>query len=225
MTSYALLETLELAALAYRSVQPDLPPTTLFVIDDQLSGVQCYLRSRDQLLDITFRGTDSLRDALNNLRVWKKTVPYGNQVSPIRVHTGFISAYKSPAVRDRIQSFMTPEVRRVRISGHSLGAALALLCAVDLEYNFPDRAYEVVVFGCPRVGNDAFRRSYNRRVFKTMRVENGNDLVTKVPPVSWGYRHVGIRLHVGALRTAGLFSLKQHETGRYYRELFERYPP
>jgi hypothetical protein len=32
------------------------------------------------------------------------------------------------------------------------------------------------------VGNRAFAKSYNRRVFKTLRVENGNDIVTRVPP-------------------------------------------
>lgn len=84
-----------------------------------------------------------------------------------------------------------------------MAPALAVLCAVDLQYNFPSKDCEVILFGCPRVGNRAFQRSYNQRVFKTLRVENGNDIVTKIPLALWGFRHVGIPIRIGTPRCFG----------------------
>ena len=118
---------------------------------------------------------------------------------------------------------MTDAVRRVRVTGHSRGAALAVLCALDLQYNFPDRCYEAVLFGCPRVGNAAFARSYDRRVFMTMRVEQGADIVCRVPPAVLGYRHVGMRCRVGPRRLLPV-SFLDHLPGRYYMAMFRELP-
>ena len=193
MNGEKIFMALELSAAAYRDVQPIMPECSLSVIDSS-AGVQCFVRRCADTLTITFRGTDSSRDWLTNLRFWKKTVPYGNRLSPIRVHSGFIRAYKATDVRGAILSNIVDDINKIRICGHSYGAALSVLCAVDIEYNFPNRDIEVALFGCPRVGNRAFAESYNRRVFKTIRVENGNDMVTKLPPLVLGYRHVGARL-------------------------------
>lgn len=111
------------------------------------------------------------------------------------------------------------------MAGHSYGAALAVLCALDLEYHYPHRDFEVFLFGCPRVGNRAFRKSYNKRVFKTLRVENGNDIVTKVPPTIWGYRHVGVKVHIGVPRLFGMISFNQHRPQYYAASLFRKFTP
>lgn len=224
LTVSEVAAALRTAALAYHSVQPARPPSTLVLIDD-VSGVQGSIRKLGGRMEVTFRGTDSLKDVKADLTVWKKCIPYGNTASDIRVHSGFLNAYKSPGVRDLIQRHVTPEIDTLYITGHSYGAALAVLCAVDLEYNFPDREFVVVLFGCPRVGNRAFSKSYNRRIFNTLRVENGNDLVTKMPFASWGYRHVGIKTHIGMPRLPGLFSFEQHHAEQYYRHFFREYKP
>ena len=72
------------------------------VIDDDQTGVQCYIRKTEDLLDITFRGSNSAKDWRHNLMFWKKCIPYGNTCSKIRVHTGFLNAYKSKQVRNRL---------------------------------------------------------------------------------------------------------------------------
>lgn len=224
MNKSDVINAMELSALAYRNVQPQLACETLTVIDDAESGVQCYVRRNGGTLSITFRGTNSGQDWKTDFTFWKKTIPYDNTVSKIRVHTGFINAYKSLGVRDRLHSLVTRDVQSIHISGHSYGAALAVLCAVDLEYNHPEKDIEVLLFGCPRVGNSAFRKSYNKRVFKTLRIENGNDIVTKIPFASWGYRHVGIRLHVGPPRIFGLLSGNQHQPQNYHSSIFTQLP-
>ena len=102
-----------------------------------------------------------------------------------------------------------------------MGAALAVLCAVDIQYNFPYADIEVCLFGCPRVGNKAFAKSYNSRVFKTLRVTNGNDIVTKVPPAVFGFRNVGINLHTGKLSLPFAVSFKEHTPQNYYKRLWQ----
>jgi triacylglycerol lipase len=115
---------------------------------------------------------------------------YGTPTNPVKMHSGFVSAYLS--VRDDIHKHVQDHAaQRYRVTGHSLGAALATLCAVDLQYNFGDRiAIEAYSFGSPRVGNPAFVESYNRRVPDSWRVVNGWDAVAGLPAPWQGYRHV-----------------------------------
>ena len=143
----------------------------------------------------------------------------GNTDTKIRVHSGFLKGYKS--VRDTLHGKIPRDSCRIRITGHSLGAALALLCAVDIQYNFKNADIEVFLFGCPRVGNKAFVRSYNKRVFKTLRVTNGNDIVTKLPPVIFGYHHAGINIHTGMLSLPFAFSFEEHRPENYYKSLWQ----
>ena len=135
------------------------------------------------------------------------------------MHTGFLESYKNENVRPNIHKLITNKISNINIMGHSYGAALAVLCAVDLEYNFPDKNYEVFLFGCPRVGNKYFKRSYDRRVFKTFRIVNGNDAITKIPFAFLGYRHVGIKIHVGITSFPLAVSFTQHRTQLYYSSL------
>lgn len=220
-----ILKSLEFSSSAYRDIQPYSAHTCTAMIDNDKSGVQCFLRRRQNTLWITFRGSDSAKDWKTNLTFWKKTIPYDNEESEIRVHTGFINAYKTPGIRDKILESITHDTHYIKISGHSQGAALSVLCAVDIQYNYPDRNIEVVLFGCPRVGNKAFQLSYNKRVDKTIRVENGNDIVTKVPFAFLGYRHVGAKIHIGAQRLPWHFSADDHYPHKYYSTFLDKYMP
>ena len=106
------------------------------------------------------------------------------------------------------------------MTGHSYGAALAILCAVDLEYNYPFKDYEVIVFGCPRVGNKAFKDSYNLRIFKTLRVETRNDFITKLPFKFLGYEHVGSAIKLKNF-VFNPFSNKYHALQEYYSNIWD----
>lgn len=123
LTKYAMMAALDYACIAYQQQPACTQP--LFTIDNRETDVQCYIRrSRDRLI-ITFRGSNSPRDWRTNLMFCKKTVPYDNVSSKIRVHAGFVNAYKAPGVRDALHAFMDDGVCRVWVSGHSQGAALA----------------------------------------------------------------------------------------------------
>ncbi|MEL6135893.1 MAG: lipase family protein [Cyanobacteria bacterium J06626_23] len=114
---------------------------------------------------------------------------YADPSRPVKMHSGFIKAYIS--VREQIhQQVQQSGITQWWITGHSLGGALAYLCGLDLQYNF-DLGVQVYTFGAPKVGNEAFVESYNRRVPNTWRVVHGWDIVSKLPRWWQGdYQHV-----------------------------------
>ncbi len=152
---------------------------------------------------VIFRGS-RLGNWYDNLRIKQHIIPYNHMRvgSRIRVHKGFIEAYKS--VRLSIFNwfefdldYIGVDVAPVIVGGHSLGGALATLCALDLQYEFSTIKVSCVTLGSPRVGNFWFAKSYNKRVPKTVRIVHGNDIVTRLPPAWLFYKHVGKRLHQG----------------------------
>jgi Lipase (class 3) len=57
-------------------------------------------------------------------------------------------------------------------AGHSLGGAMAILCAMDVKARFDFEQLQVYTFGAPRVGNRAFAREYERTVPETWNIIN-----------------------------------------------------
>ncbi len=222
MNYQRLMRLLEYSAASYTDEQPSGRNSQTWFYDNKQSGVTYYIRKKQDTLMVVFRGSDCRLDYLTHIQFWKMTVPYSNFSSAIRMHTGFVHAYKSDGVRNIIMSYVDGDVKKITVTGHSYGAALAVLCAVDLQYNFPDKEYEVALFGGPRVGNRAFADSYNHRVFKTMRVTNGNDIVTKLPFKFLGYADVGVDVHVGFPRIFGIYTFESHRLQNYYKNLFRR---
>lgn len=92
-----------------------------------------------------------------------------------RAHRGFLAAWVAiaDALRDQPPTWAT---------GHSLGAAVALLAACELP------AVGAVGFGCPRVGDRAFATAIGPRV---VRYQVTADVVGHLPLQRQGYRHAG----------------------------------
>ena len=126
---------------------------------------------------VIFRGTDDEKTFMADIKVWSKQLPYPTSTE-VQVHSGFIDAYLD--IRTQIHNHYKQhkDLPKVLITGHSLGGALATLCALDLQYNFiSDKNIELqcITFGSPRVGDKAFVKSYNNRVPNTWRVVNRGD--------------------------------------------------
>ncbi|OEL31752.1 Phospholipase A(1) DAD1, chloroplastic [Dichanthelium oligosanthes] len=118
------------------------------------------------------------------------------------VESGFSRLFTAPGeAHSSLQQQVREEVRRIiheyggkgmpplsiTITGHSLGAALAVLSAYEITTaatRTDDDAPTMVTavsFGGPRVGNAAFRRRLEESGGKVLRIVNSNDIVTKVP--------------------------------------------
>ncbi len=89
---------------------------------------------------------------------------------------------------------LVPANATVTIAGHSLGAALATLCALDMAANVlkskPKLSIPLYTLASPRVGDLNFHNLFNHVVPNAYRVANRMDVVTHVPlpPLYW---HVG----------------------------------
>ncbi|KAL4402212.1 lipid metabolic protein [Malassezia pachydermatis] len=79
---------------------------------------------------------------------------------------------------------------RVTIIGHSLGAAIGLILAVDFDNRLDKGITGSYLFGLPRVGNPAFANYVDARLGKKLHwAVNGRDWVPTVPPRVLGYQH------------------------------------
>lgn len=155
-------------------------------LDNQSSDTQAFVARRDNFLVVCFRGTSSAKDMLTDLKVRKRS--FGDAG---RVHRGFLDASDSSwqAVLDAVNE-AGPDLP-VFVTGHSLGAALALLAAYRLA-DAGKSVEGVYVYGCPRVGNDDYADAYNQKLgTRTFPHVNHKDIVTTVPPRWLGYHHVG----------------------------------
>ncbi len=216
-----IIKMLEYCGMSYSDCQAEGSDGKLIFVNDKKTGIQCFLRVNSSILTIVFRGSDSKKDWQADFKFWEALIPYNHFSHKIKVHTGFISTYKSHSVRGKIREFVNENIKKIYVTGHSYGAALAILCAIDLRCNFPHKDYEVVVFGCPRVGNKAFKNFYNLRLFKTLRVEHRRDIVPKVPFAFLGYRHVGAKIKIGKGELFKPYSMKKHNLQEYYSNIWD----
>ena len=112
-------------------------------------------------------------------------------LGPATVHRGFIGEFDKlwrPCLLEALERVAATATRnrprRMHVTGHSLGGAMATLAGTQWRFD------SVVTFGEPRVGRDL------GRVFQSaghLRYINGDDPVCQVPPSFWpfGYRHHG----------------------------------
>jgi predicted lipase len=137
---------------------------------------------------------DSIRNWVVDF-LFPKTTVWKGQNASIQVHSGFYHSYMNLAdqVRAAVQDLVTlyPDYT-VGVTGHSLGAALATLCVLDIveEGIVPRDNVMVYHFGSPRVGNDGFAQYYHFWIPYTFRLVNDRDIVPALPPQILKFHHV-----------------------------------
>lgn len=158
----------------------------------------------DGVLHIIFRGTRSLKNALEDMDV-RMVRPGLREFSigrpGLKIHQGFHEATMAlwqgglrEAVREymfRVESTDGSASRpylpyRIVISGHSLGAAEAAVCAAFIYEEF--RLHAVgYTFGQPQVGNRAWRAAFEQTFPFWYRMIHSNDIVCRIPRLLWFY--------------------------------------
>ncbi|EFJ16290.1 hypothetical protein SELMODRAFT_445229 [Selaginella moellendorffii] len=118
----------------------------------------------------------------------------------------------SAAVTSLLNEYKAEEMS-ITVTGHSLGASLATVCAYDIaneKLNVNPSTKKVIPVTCfpfasPYVGNEEFKTAAEKiEGLRILRVTNIWDLVPKVPPLLWGYRHVGIELTIDTSKSSYL---------------------
>lgn len=155
---------------------------------------------------ISLRGTSTCLEWLENARAALTSLPDdmeggdngggGDKDGEVAmVEEGFLSLYvsktaKTPSLREMVREEVKKIVQcygneplSLTITGHSLGAALAILSAYDISTTFKENGpmVTVVSFGGPRVGNEIFRRRLEKSGTKILRIVNSDDVITRVP--------------------------------------------
>ena len=157
------------------------------VIENFKNGVEGfvgYLPS-DNSIYIVYMGSETIENWLTNLNADKVHYTTFSDCYHCQVHDGFYSATKSvyPDVLlevTRLRSiYPTAEIKT---TGHSLGAALAHLTALELV----NSGFVVTMtnFGQPRVG-EVHMATYSNTKFSQYRVVHDADIVPHTPGTIW----------------------------------------
>lgn len=151
----------------------------------------------DQVI-VAFRGSSSLRDFITDLEARKEELLWSSDATA-EVHAGFLRAFEAVDVKvvEQVRSALAGlAAPKLYITGHSLGGALAILCALELHRQKIPVA-GVVTFGQPRVGNKTFALIYNEALKDvTFAVVNQGDPVPLLPTLLMGYRDCGTELFI-----------------------------
>lgn len=175
----------------------DAQDTQVLILSKESHKHQSYIA-------IIYAGTDDFRTALTDTDILLK--PFGPVVNGtyplipdpnIKVHAGFNNAVFTNGLYDRVKDVVNNVHQngyKIYTTGHSLGAADAILTAIALNI---EHQYEIqtITFGCPKTGNTYWREFVNSRSSVGIyRVVNGLDLVPRLPGIR--FHHVGHTLQL-----------------------------
>ncbi|CAD6258341.1 unnamed protein product [Miscanthus lutarioriparius] len=211
-TGYRVTSLLHAASTSAPGWLPSSPPCGssyigfVAVCDDEREIER--LGRRDVV--VAFRGTATCGEWVDNFKCGLTRLPIPTiggeeEEEEAMVESGFWRLFTAPGeAHSSLQQQVRDEARRIAheyggsgmpplsitVTGHSLGAALAVLTAHEiattqqqqrLEHGEPAMMVTAVSFGGPRVGNAGFRRRLEQSGGKVLRVVNSDDIVTKVP--------------------------------------------
>ena len=164
------------------------------------SDLNAAIVIHDHVSDVTiiaFRGTSNMPNWAQNFDVAQTSILAG---SSAKVHEGFKKAfldnvYQATASTCRIRDAVDCRTWSMRdfllqyhdqeshllVTGHSLGGAIATVCAYYLHTAEQWPVSAVVTFASPRVGNEQFVREYSRLIPGTWRVTRHLDGVPWLP--------------------------------------------
>jgi len=175
------------------------------VLHNSTTGSQGFVGydSERNWIVAAFRGTNSNLNWEQDFDAFMVdfTLPNTTCGNACRVHQGFFAVYES--LRPQLLSAFEATWRlhadaapAAMVTGHSLGAALSMLAAVDLISQYSTRFhlnFTLYNFGEPRVGNPAFVLWATHTILlpyhRQYRVTHKSDPIPRVPPLEFGYLH------------------------------------
>ena len=182
----------ELSRLAYAA--PELVESIVYEagIDQCLfiarDGAEAYVLGNRFDCMIVCRGTEpnQWNDIKADANAWTVAFEVG------RVHSGFHSEVNElwPLLEQQVKENQRP----MWFAGHSLGGAMAAVCAVRCKISpIPSNPQAIFSYGAPRVGNRAYTSFLKVKHYRWV---NNNDIVARIPPRWLGYRHMGQEIYL-----------------------------
>jgi predicted lipase len=146
---------------------------------------------------VAVRGTEGILEWIRNFDLELVRFPYATAGKTEQGFNGFYATFRTGntvtdyrVITTLSQLVAVGDVTSIKITGHSLGGALATMLAVDLAANSVWVNPIVYTFASPRVGDKVFAGTYDNLVATSWRLSNLNDLVPKLPPELTGFVHV-----------------------------------
>jgi hypothetical protein len=194
---------------------------------DKSTDTSAHVFEHKDYVAVSFAGTASIWDWGTDLDLVFAPALFG-----ARVHKGFLRSYKGESNRltgqahhgvrklllEALAKHNYPQ-KKVYVTGHSLGGALATLLAADLTIidQFGDKPHDnlacadlsdrsshvagVITYGSTRVGDKIFAQCHNKILgTKHWRVVNNNDIFPTMPTKEF-YAHVGERVFLNSNNT------------------------
>lgn len=148
-------------------------------INNSMAG---YVVHIEDAVVIAFRGTDDIFDWLANANRFPARTKHGP------IHRGFKNAYESlkPQVVDILNGI---DFNHLWITGHSLGGALAVVCAYDMISNLGYEVKGLITFGQPMVARGSLKKYLDTILDSRFAYfVNESDAVPRIPP---SFQHSG----------------------------------
>jgi len=155
-------------------------------------GSQAYWLQNEHDSVVVFRGTEvndwnDIRADANALTAVAETVG--------KVHRGF--KFEVDEIWPHIEKALESNRKPLWLCGHSLGGAMANICAARAMLSYIKTEPEgVFTYGSPRVGCKKYVSHVKLAHYRWV---NNNDIVTRVPPMFLGYRHSGTEMYIDRL--------------------------
>ncbi len=153
-------------------------PTELFDRNNNKAIPDGHLwHFQDGTVIVAFRGTSTLKDLRYDVK--SSLVPTENG----GIHKGF---YKKlimveVALMNGIRRAFALGIRRIILTGHSMGGALATIAACIIRGYYPYLTVGLITFASPKVGDAVFATTVQNAVNYHFRLVNENDPVPSFP--------------------------------------------
>ncbi|KAJ3015520.1 hypothetical protein HKX48_004567 [Thoreauomyces humboldtii] len=160
---------------------------------DSTVGFVAY-NDQQQTIIVSFRGSLFPLNFFRDLQLFTTDLVVAQTLNPpagTKIHEGFQTSYLSaqPSIRAAVSNVLSNPARagyKIAVTGHSLGGAIALPCALDLlEYTGGNNVMEIHSYGEPRVGNSIFAQWVNTLPITINRVTGLHDPIPTIPRRSW----------------------------------------
>lgn len=161
------------------------------------------IAASDSDVILAFRGTQTGFEWIHNGEFLKTLFTFkdaqGADHTVGQAESGFTSLYQSFTTGKQVGApRLMPTLReavadkRLTVTGHSLGAAVATLAAMEAAVSLKGtmRGLSVLTFASPLVGDKTFAGLFDTLIPDSWRVANRPDIVTYLPPPFVGYSHV-----------------------------------
>jgi triacylglycerol lipase len=155
------------------------------------ADTQAFVMANRQAVIASFRGTEGkvLVDWVTDAGIVPAVGPGGVGT----VHRGFSDALA--AIYDQVKRVIlefSDAGQTLWFTGHSLGAALAVLTARSLHLDTARVPAGIYTFGQPRTGDATFASAFDEHLKPVcFRFINNNDIVPRLPPQAMGYSDMG----------------------------------